>query len=159
MLAVAALSAAWFGWSWHSAANDPAIRYAQVRDEALRSGSQAVQNMNTLSHRTVEQDLRLWEDSTTAQLHQQIVQGRAAFVEQVAKARTATTAKILEAALTDLDADAGRARILAAVQITVIPEQGEPVIKKSRLVGELIKTAAGWKLGALSQAVAGPTGR
>jgi Mce-associated membrane protein len=159
LFAVAAVCAGWFGWSWYSAATDDAVRYAHVRDEVLRSGSQAIQNMNTLSFRTVDNDVRLWEDSTTAQLYQQIVQGRAKFTEEIVKARSTTTAKILDAALTDLDPDAGQARILAAVQITVLPEQGEPVVKKSRLVGELTRTSSGWKLSALSQAAAGTTGQ
>ncbi|WP_327091292.1 hypothetical protein OIE66_11810 [Nonomuraea sp. NBC_01738] len=156
LVVVATLCAGWAGVSWYGAATDEGAALAQVRDEALRAGAQAVQNMNTLSHTSVERDLGLWEDSTTAQLYQQIVQGRAKFAAEIAKARTTTTAKILDAALTELDPAAGTARVLVAVQITVIPATGEPAVKKSRLVGELTRTSGGWKLSALSQAPTGP---
>ncbi|MEV4894732.1 hypothetical protein AB0K48_35640 [Nonomuraea sp. NPDC055795] len=157
LCALAAAGAAWSGWAWIGAVGDDGLRYSRLRDEVVRSGSQAVQNLNTLSHRTVERDLALWEDSTAAQLHQQIVQGRAAFTAEIAKAGTATGAKVLEAALTELDEAAGTARIIAAVRITVVPPQGEPVVKKSRLVGELTRTSGGWKLTALTQAPDGTT--
>ncbi|MFI9558083.1 hypothetical protein [Nonomuraea endophytica] len=157
LCALAAVGAAWFGWAWIGAVGDDGLRYSRLRDEVVRSGSQAVQNLNTLSHRTVERDLALWEDSTAAQLHQQIVQGRAAFTAEIAKAGTATSAKVLEAALTELDEAAGTARIIAAVRITVVPPQGEPVVKKTRLVGELTRTSGGWKLAALTQAPDGTT--
>ncbi|WP_219825380.1 hypothetical protein [Nonomuraea typhae] len=157
LFAVSAICAGWFGWAWVGAAGDEGLGYSRLREEVLRSGTQAVQNMNTLSHRSVERDLALWEDSTAAQLHQQIVQGRGTFAAEIAKAGTTTTAKVMEAALTELDAAAGTARIIAAVRITVIPPQGEPAVKKSRLVGELTRTAGGWKLSALTQAPDGTT--
>lgn len=149
LLAVVIVFAAWSGWSWQSAPR--ASAQASVRDDALRAGQQAVLNFNTLDYRHVAQGLRLWEQSSTGLLRKQIVAGQAAFEQQVQQAKTVTTARVLDAALTSLDAGSGRAIIIVALQITVTPAQGSPVVKQSRLAGTLIRTLAGWKLSALSQ--------
>ncbi|GLZ05758.1 hypothetical protein Acsp03_32240 [Actinomadura sp. NBRC 104412] len=155
---LALLSAAWFGWSWYGAAHDESLRFSETRDEVLRAGEQAVLNLNTLDYRDLNTGLKLWQDSSTSELYQQIVQGRAAFEREVKKAKTITSAKVLDAAVTELDQHAGKASVIVGVQITVTPPKGEPVVKKTRLMGELTRTATGWKLSALAQAPAGATG-
>jgi len=74
------------------------------------------------------------------------------------QAKTITTAKILDAALVTLNTQAGTASIITAVQINVIPSQGATVSKQTRLVGQLTRTASGWKLTALGQAPVGSAG-
>ncbi|TMR38776.1 hypothetical protein [Actinomadura geliboluensis] len=152
LLVLAALFAAWAGWSWYSAAHDDAHAYSRTRDEALLAGEQAVQNLNTLDYRDLASGLKTWQDSTTSDLYRQITQGRAAFEAQVKKARTITTARILDAAVAELDERSGKARILVAVEITVTPPEGAPAVKQSRLVGKVTRTPAGWKLSELGQA-------
>jgi Mce-associated membrane protein len=149
----AAVFAAWAAWSWLSAPRAPAA--ASVRDQALRAGEQAVLNFNTLDYRHLAQGVALWEQSSTGALHAEIVAGRAAFEQQVAQAKTVTTARILDGALTGLDVAAGRADVIVAVQITVTPAHGAAAVKQSRLTGQLTRTAAGWKLSALSQVPVG----
>jgi len=157
VLAAAALVfAAISGWSWLSAPRVPSA--AQVRDLALRSGEQAVLNFNTLDYRHVGQGLSLWEQSSTGALHREIVAGRVAFEQQIRQARTVTTARILDAALTRLNPHAGTASIIVALQITVTPATGSAVVKQSRLVGRLTRTPAGWKLSELGQAPVGAAG-
>jgi len=155
---LALLSAAWFGWSWYGAAHDESLRFSETRDEVLRAGEQAVLNLNTLDYRNLNTGLKLWQDSSTSELYQQIVQGRAAFEREVKKAQTITSAKVLDAAVTELDQHAGKASVIVGVQITVTPPKGEPVVKKTRLMAELTRTATGWKLSALAQAPAGANG-
>lgn len=160
LLAAAVVFAAFSGWAWLSAPR--ASAGAPLRDEALRAGEQAVLNFNTLDYRRVGQGLSLWAQSSTGALHSQVVAGRTAFEQQVRQARTVTTAKILDAALTSLNVKTGTARIMVALQITVVPVTGPPVVKQSRLAGELNRTPAGWKLSALGQvpvsaAAPGPT--
>ncbi|MFD0684255.1 hypothetical protein [Actinomadura fibrosa] len=152
---LAALFAAWAGRSWYAAAHDASHAYSRTREDVLQSGEQAIQNLNTLDYRALGPGLKSWQDSTTSDLYQQITQGRAGFEEQVRKARTITSARILEGAVAELDERSGRARVLVAVRITVTPPDGKPVTKQNRLVGELTRTGAGWKLSALGQA---PTG-
>jgi Mce-associated membrane protein len=154
---VAAGLAAWGGWSWYGASHDGSLAFAQKRDEVLAAGRQAVQNMNTLDHRDLKGGLDTWEDSATGDLHRQLVDGRRQFERQIQESRTVTSAKVLSAAVTELDDRAGRASVMVALRITVAAPKGEPARKESRMLGELTRTPEGWKLSALGQAPVGNT--
>ncbi|MFJ9624189.1 hypothetical protein [Streptomyces sp. NPDC101181] len=153
----AAVAAGLGGWQRYDAAHDDAAAFAQARDDALAAGEQAVQNMNTLDHRSLEKGLDSWEASTTGDLHRQLVDGRDAFARQIAEAKTVSTAKVLSGAVTELDRRAGRAAVMVALRVTVTAPKGEPAVKESRLLGGLTRTASGWKLSALGQAPVGGT--
>ncbi len=155
LFVIAAAFAAWSGWSWFDAASAGVPAYSQLRDQVLQAGEQAVQNFNTLDYHHVAAGLNLWEQSSTGVLHAEIVAGRAQFGQQISQAKTVTTAKILDGALTSLNSQAGTATIICAVQITVTPAQGAPAVKQARLEGRLTRTPAGWKLSALSPAPVG----
>jgi Mce-associated membrane protein len=155
LAALAALFAAWSGWSWYRASNAGPPASAQLRDRVLQAGEQAVQNFNTLDYRKVGAGLALWLQSSTGALHAEISAGRAQFTSQIEQTKTITTARILDGALTALNARAGTASIIVAVQITVTPASGSPVVKQSRLDGTLAKTRSGWKLSALGQVPVG----
>jgi Mce-associated membrane protein len=154
---VAAVAAGWGGWSRYDASHDGSASYAQARDDALAAGEQAVQNMNTLDHARLDAGLDSWEESTTGDLHKQLVDGRAAFVKQIEAARTVSTAKILSGAVTELDDRAGKAGVMVALRVTVTAPEGEPAVKESRMLGQLTRTSQGWKLSALGQAPVGNT--
>jgi Mce-associated membrane protein len=149
LLAAAVVFAAVSGALWLSAPRASAA--SPIRDDALRSGEQAVLNFNTISYRSVGKDLNLWAQSSTGALRRQILSGRAAFEAQIRQARTITTAKILDATLTSLNIRAGTAHIIVALQLTVTPAGGTAATKQSRLSGELTRTPAGWKLSQLGQ--------
>ncbi len=151
LVAAALASAGWFGWSWYSAAHDDALSYSRTRDDVLRAGEQAIQNLNTLDYRTAQQGIRVWEDSTTGDLHNQLVSGSSTFLDQIAAAKTVTVAKVLDGAVTELDEHAGKASVIVAVDITVTPETGQPTDKRERLSGQLTRTSTGWKLSAVGQ--------
>jgi Mce-associated membrane protein len=157
LVVLAAACAAYFGWSWFGAAHDDSLAYSRDRDTVLRAAEQGVQNMNTLDYRKVDQGMTAWEDSSTGALHQELVQGRGQFTSQVQLAKTITTAKILDGAVTELDDHAGKAGAIVAVQITVTPPKGTPTTKQSRMRAELTRTPSGWKLSALGQAAVGTT--
>ena len=154
---VAAACAGYFGRSWYAAAHDDSLAYSRDRDAVLRAAEQGVQNMNTLDYRKVDQGLASWEDSSTGDLRQELVQGRAQFAAQVRQAQTVTTAKILDGAVTELDDRVGKAGVIVAVQITVTPSSGTPTTKQSRMRAQLTRTPSGWKLSALGQAPLGST--
>ncbi|MFE1252204.1 hypothetical protein ACWDCX_30325 [Streptomyces fungicidicus] len=147
--------AAWTGYDWYRAAHDDRTAYAAQRDAALAAGEQAVQNLNTLDHRDLNQGLDLWESSTTGELHDQLASGRTEFAEQVKTAKTVTTARVLSGAVTELDDRAGRARVLVALRVTVKASDGAKTDKDSRMLGELTRTGSRWKLSALGQAPVG----
>jgi Mce-associated membrane protein len=142
------------GWSLASAPRSAAAA-SGARDGVLQAGEQAVLNFNTLDYRSVGRGLRLWEQSSTGALHAEVVAGKTAFERQITLAKTVTTARILDAALTQLNLHAGTASIIVAIQITVTPAGGQAVTKQSRLVGTLTRTSSGWKLSALGQAPVG----
>ncbi|MFB6942371.1 hypothetical protein ACFWGL_22170 [Streptomyces sp. NPDC060286] len=157
-LTVAAAGAA--GWGTvarYDAAHDESAAYAQARDNALAAGEQAVQNMNTLDHRKLAKGLDSWEDSTTGDLHKQLVDGRDAFVKQIEQAKTVSTAQVLSGAVTELDDRAGQAGVMVALRVTVTAPKGKPAVKESRMLGQLTRTSEGWKLSALGQAPVGNT--
>ena len=152
---LAALFAAWSGWSWYRASTAGPPPDAQLRDQVLQAGEQAVQNFNTLDSRKVAAGLALWEQSSTGPLHAEIIAGHSQFTQQIESTKTVTTARILDGALTALNPKAGTASIMVAVQITVTPASGSPVTKQSRLLGTLTRTSSGWKLSALGQVPVG----
>jgi Mce-associated membrane protein len=155
LVILAAAFAGGAGWSWYSAAHSGPPASAQVRDQVLQAGEQAVLNFNTLDYRKVAQGLALWEQSSTGTLHDEIVAGRTQFAREIQQTKTITTARILDGALTSLNARSGTASFIVAVQITVTPAKGAPVTKQSRLAGRLTRTGAGWKLSALGQVPVG----
>jgi Mce-associated membrane protein len=157
LVVCAAGAAGWGGWLRYEATHDDAASFAQARDDALAAGEQAVQNMNTLDHRSLEKGLDSWEQSTTGDLYRQLVDGRDAFTKQIAETKTVSTAKVLSGAVTELDQRAGRAGVMVALRVTVTAPKGEPAVKESRLLGSLTRTAEGWKLSALGQAPVGST--
>ncbi|MEV0090793.1 hypothetical protein [Streptomyces sp. NPDC050738] len=154
---LAAGAAGWGGWSWYAAAHDDSAGYAQARDDALQAGEQAVQNMNTLDYKQLARGLDSWEASTTGDLHKQLTDGRTQFEKQIQQAKTVSTAKVLSGAVTELDERTGKASVMVALRITVTAPKGKPAAKESRLLGELTRTSAGWKLSNLAQAPVGNT--
>lgn len=152
---IAALVCGWFAWSYRSASNDESLAYSKERDKVLSAAGQAIVNLNTLDYRNVDAGLKVWQDSSTAQLYDDIVQGRSRLTSDIEKAKTTSTAKILESALTELDTRAGKAAVIAAVRITITRADGKPMSNLRRFAGQLTRTSSGWKLSALGQA---PTG-
>jgi Mce-associated membrane protein len=152
---VAVACAAWFGWSWYSAAHTGTPAASLARDRALADGEQAVQNFNTLDYRHVDQGINLWLQSSTGALHSQVLSGRTQFAQQVEAAKTITTARVLDGAVTALNVRAGTASVIVALQITVDPATGSPVVKQNRLQAQLSLTSGGWRLTEIGQV---PTG-
>src|SRR5262249_41141093 len=108
---LAAVFAAWSGWSWYRASTAAAPADAQLRDQVLQAGEQAVQNFNTLDYRKVAAGLALWEQSSTGPLHTEISAGRTQFERQIARTKTITTARVLDGAPTAPNAPARTATI------------------------------------------------
>ncbi|WP_373298580.1 hypothetical protein [Streptomyces melanogenes] len=153
--ALACAFAVWTGGSWYAVARDERAAFARTRDEVLQAGEQGVQNMNTLDHGDLAHGLDLWEESATGDLLKELKDSRKQFERQVESAGTTTTAKVLSGAVTELDERAGRARVMVAIRITVVAADRKSNTKDSRMLGELSRTPAGWKLSRLGQAPVG----
>lgn len=156
LVVIAAVCAGWFGWAWHespasaSTGGSAGSSSSSVVQQALRQGEQDVQAFNTLSYKDLAGGLSRWQAASTGVLRQETTKGWPGFAKQVSKAKTISTATILDAALTSLDQQKGTANMIAAVQITVTPAKGSAATKRNRLEGTLTKTPAGWKLSSLS---------
>jgi Mce-associated membrane protein len=145
------LAAAVFGTFWWLAAHDSDAQFSATRDDVLQAAEQGAVNLNTLDYRTAEEGVRLWQQSTTGDLHDQLVSGATGFLAQVRQAKTVTTARVLEGAVTELDERAGRASAIIALDVTVTPATGQPSNKRQRLAAQLTRTGSGWRLSALGQ--------
>jgi Mce-associated membrane protein len=149
VLAVTALTALSSGVWWAVATNSESVSFATERDEALRVGRQAIINFNTLDHHDVQRGLDLWAQSSTGPLHEEVVKGRDANAARIAEGKSTTTAEVLDAAITELDVRAGKARMISVVKVTVTPEGQQPTEKRSRYQAELTREGQEWKLSAL----------
>jgi Mce-associated membrane protein len=136
--------------SSHAAATATAPQSA-LRDQVLQAGEQAVINISSLNYRHLTQGVGLWEQSGS--LRAGILAGRADLERTVTQSRSVTTAKILDGAITVLGARS--ATFIVAEQTTVVAGSGTPAVSQYRMVGQLTKTASGWKLSALNAAQAG----
>jgi Mce-associated membrane protein len=121
-------------------------RLAAERDAALQDGRDAVEVFNTVDYRTVEADLDRWESVATGELLDEVKKSRPTFVSQVGSVKSTTTATVLDAALTDLDAKAGTARLIAAMSIDVTLEGQAPTNKRNRVSADLERTGDDWKV-------------
>jgi len=149
LFALAVVAAGWFGWSWYSAAHSGAPETSVLRDHVLQAGEQAVLNVSSLSYMHLAQGISLWKQSSTGAFRAGIEAEQAQLEQAVATAKTVTTARILDGALTSLRPSSGTAAFIVAEQTTVLTPKGTPSVTLYRLAGELTRTPAGWKLSAL----------
>lgn len=161
LAAAAAACALFFGIRWIVHAHSESIAFSQTRDEVLRAGEQAIKNFNTMDYHNVQGSLRVWEQSATGALHDEVVGYTKDnnFISTFQKAKVVTTAKILDAAVTDLNTHDGTATVIAAVDVTVTPDGQKPTDKRTRIEGTLTRTNSGWLLNAVQPVPVPSTGQ
>jgi Mce-associated membrane protein len=143
------VTGAFWGVSWALAANSSSADYAEARDAALRDGQSAIINFNTLDYRDVDRGLQRWEDNSTGALRDEVRQGRQNYATQIVQAKSNTTARVLDAGIVELDERAGKARMIAVVQVTVTIDGQQPTNKQDRYQAELTREGDKWKLNGL----------
>lgn len=143
---VAVLAAAASGVFWLRARADPDLRAAQQRDVVLETGKHHLTEINTLDFHEPDAGLTRWQRQVTGPLAEEIKKSREDNVRSIRDAKTVTKAKVLDASVTKLDSAKGQANVIAALEVTVTPEGGEPVTKRSRVDSGLTRTGDGWKL-------------
>ncbi|MFB9926497.1 hypothetical protein ACFORO_41610 [Amycolatopsis halotolerans] len=143
-LTAATAFAAWSAWSWHDAATAPTSTAGATRDEAVAAGRTLIATVTTFDPHHRDQDLARWQAATTGAL-QTTLPGN------VPPDGSATTGHVLDAGLSDLDSEAGTAKLLASVEITVSKDGAAQPIRRTRLAATLTRTASGWKLSTLEQ--------
>lgn len=156
VLAVLAFGyAAYSGVAWYSASRSAEAQFAATRDEALRSGQVGVANFLTLDYRKVDEDLQRWLSSSTGPLRAEIDKDKDSRRQQLVEAKSVTTSRVLDSAITELDDRTGKASMIAVVESTVTPADGKAVTKINRYLTELTRTDDGWKLSQLGPLRAG----
>ncbi|MDI2029072.1 nuclear transport factor 2 family protein [Saccharopolyspora sp. TS4A08] len=138
-----------FGVLWVFALNNSSVAYAETRDAALQQGQEAIINFNTLDHKDVDRGLQRWEDYSTGPLRDEVKKGRKDYATRIQQAKSTTTARVLDAGIAELDENAGKARMIAVVQITVTVEGQPPANKQDRYQAELTREGDVWKLSGL----------
>jgi Mce-associated membrane protein len=149
LLPVSLLACLLTGTFWALAANGSSVAYAEVRDAALQDGQSAIINFNTLDYQDVDRGLQRWEDNSTGALRDEVRQGRLDYATRIVQAKSTTTARILDAGIVELDDRAGKARMIAVVQVTVTINGQQPTNKQDRYQAELTREGEKWKLSGL----------
>ena len=144
-----------FGVMWWTAANGSAAKTAAARDDALASARQIAVNLQSLDYTTVDKGLANWEASATGPLLDEFKKNQQQYADQIRKVQTTTKAKLVDAALSDIDVAAGKAKAVAAVDVTttqtVNGAPSLPITKQVRIQLDLVRTPdAGWKAAAAS---------
>nr|WP_298175946.1 hypothetical protein [Saccharomonospora sp.] len=132
--------------AWISAAGDEDLDTAKARDEALRAGRQHVAELTTMDHEDVEGGLRRWLDVATGPLRSELEDTEPATLSAVEQAGTVATGTVLTAGLSEFNAEAGTATLLASVEVTTARESADPVFARNRYRAQLRHTDDGWKV-------------
>lgn len=127
-----------------------AVRAAETRDQVVIAASEAVEVLNTLDHRDVEGGLDAWETVTTGALHEEILAIGAEQADALAEAGVVSSARVVEAAVLDLDATGGTAQVIAFTEVTVTPRSGPDAVNRSRYVVELRRVDERWLVEAMT---------
>ncbi|MGI5128161.1 hypothetical protein ACQEVB_15225 [Pseudonocardia sp. CA-107938] len=143
---VAVVAAIAGGLLWWQAATSPAVATAQARDLVLDAGSRALVELNTIASDDADAAADRWERNATGPLLAQLRKQREQTVTAAKAARTSSTARPLQAAVTELDRAAGTARLLAALEVRVTTADGQVATKRTRLAAALTRTPDGWLL-------------
>lgn len=155
LLVACAATAVFYGVSWATTANAESTRFAVERDAVLQAGRSGIVKFNTLDHRNIGPGLDEWAKTSTGPLHDEVVRGRKNSEAQIREKRMSTKANVLDAAVTTLDPRAGKATMIAVVNLTVTPEGQPPVEKRSRYQAELSRVGEEWKLSGLGSVPVG----
>lgn len=126
-------------------------KVVEARDEAYADGVEATEVLTTLSAADAEADLDRWESVATGELLAEIRDNRPSAVQRVEEAGTSAKGTVLSAALAELDAGKGTARMLVATRQDVTTG-GETTVKRTRAVLSLVRTDDGWKVEAMRTA-------
>ncbi|WP_158882624.1 hypothetical protein [Amycolatopsis anabasis] len=148
----AVLAAAWSGWSWWSASRDDAVLRAEDRDAVLTAATDGLVVLNTIDYRSAARDVDRWLAVTTGQLGKDLGGDRKGQLDRAAASRTVATATMKQAAVTELNREAGSARLVAVLDLQVSTNGGPPAANRSRLNVELNRTEQGWKVSGVQAA-------
>lgn len=139
------------GYAWWYAETDEGVQSAVFRDAALDAAYRSIATLNSLDYQKVHSGYDHWLAVSTGKLHQQLAADKQGSKERIQQAKTVTEAKVMDAAVSELDIAAGTARVIASVEIRVTPADGKQATKRNRFRADVTRTESGWKLSAIGQ--------
>jgi Mce-associated membrane protein len=145
----------WTAWTVLPASGARESGPERERDLVLRSSSREIAALNALDRSDPSAGLKAWLDASTGPLHDQLQRDEPANRAKIGASRTGAAATVTAAAVTSLDTAAGKAQVIASVQITLTPQGGTPTLQRKRFAAGAVRTAAGWKLESLTSIPAG----
>jgi len=148
--AVALVAALVFGVLWLTTLTSGDRKLAEERDDALVAARQAAISLNTLDFHDVDGGLDRWEQTSTGAVLEEFRTNRAQYAQFVGESKRTTTAAVSDAAVSELNEQAGIARVLVAVDVQVTPEGQAPITTRQRLQLEMTRTDEGWKVSRLA---------
>jgi Mce-associated membrane protein len=154
LVAWAGLATLVAGLLWWQAASDPDVQLAGTRDVVLDAGSRALVELSTIAAADADAGLDRWERAATGPLLDQLREQREQTLAAVRAAGTTRSARLLRAAVTEVDVARGTARVIAALEVT----ENAAAPSRTRLDGQLVDTPDGWKVAAV-EAVGVSTGQ
>lgn len=149
---LAVFAAGWFGWSWASAAHDTELSVANERDAALEAATHGLVTLHTIDHRSVEDDLDEWVAVTAGELHEDLSGGRESQRDRAERNEMVSTARMLRAAVTDIDPYQDSARVIAVLEVDLAGGGEEASSETRRMNASLSDTEDGWKITAVEAA-------
>lgn len=149
-LTAALLLCGFSAWSYADTRGDGALSYGKARDAALDAGERGVARLNTVDSAHVDRDLDAWLGVTTGPLHDQLTRTHGSDTATMKAAGTSTSGTVTDAAVTELDARAGTAKIIVTVQVRLAPKSGTASTDRKRFEANLARTGGRWKLAALT---------
>lgn len=148
--AVAALAAVVFGVLWLTTLLSGGRTLAEERDDVLVAARQAAISLNTLDFHDVDGGLDRWEQTSTGAVLDEFRTNRAQYAQFVGESKRTTAATVSDAAVSELNEQAGIARVLVGVDVQVTPDGQQPITTRQRLQLEMTKTDDGWKVSKLA---------
>lgn len=150
ILAVLAVAAAGFtGWRWWSSSDADAADLASQRDNLLALGERQLVELNTVDFQTLDADFDRWREATTGPLLERLLRNRESDRQTTLTSKTVAKARVVTAAVTNLNTYNGTANVIAAVEITLSQNGTQQAARVSRMDADLARTDAGWKVSGL----------
>jgi Mce-associated membrane protein len=150
ILAVLAVAAAGFtGWRWWSSSDADAADLASQRDNLLAVGERQLVELNTVDFQTLDADFDRWREAATGPLLERLLRNRESDRQTTLTAKTVAKARVVSAAVTNVNTYNGTANVIAAVEITLSQNGTQQPARVSRMDVDLSRTDAGWKVSAL----------
>jgi Mce-associated membrane protein len=149
---LAVLAAAFSGWSWWRAASDDSLARGRERDAVLAAAGPELVTLNTIDYRNADADVDRWIAATTGQYGKDLSGDRQVQIERASTARTVSTASLVEAAVTEIDVAAGKARLLAVLDVRVSTAGGAITPRMNRLTVDVARAGSDWKIAGVQAA-------